>query len=215
MRGIFAALLTVGVACAAPRPDIAKRYTLDSARTVVTFEVRTFGIFKQRGVFGGSSGRVSLDPEISEGSFDVVIDARSIRASSKARLRIMRGTDFLNVEQFPEIHYQAAHVIFRDGQPVRVEGALTLLGVTRPVPLNISGYRCTPSTEADKERCMMDATGVFKRSEFGMTSSMALAGDRVMLGIHAEASADPSAAISLIPFKIMTSYASKQVELGH
>ena len=216
MKGIFAVLWVVGATCAASaadalpggftqeprsccaqeprlglRGDKAKRYTIDSARTVVTFEVRSFGIFKQRGRFGMSSGSVSLDPEAGEGTFDVVIDARSIQAGSEAKLRIMRGADFLNVEKFPKIAYRSEQVIFNDGEPTRVEGELTLLGITRPVPLSVSGFRCTPPTAPDLRQCAMDATATFKRSEFGMTGSMRLAGDRIRLAIHAEATADP------------------------
>ena len=216
MREIFAALLAIGPTCALlapanaipgakqgpesscadeqksrPRRDIAERYTIDSARTVVTFEVRSFGIFRQRGRFGTSIGSVSLDPQAGEGTFDVVIDARTIRAGSDATLRIMRGAGFLNVEKFPEIFYKARHVIFNGGEPIRVEGELTLLGVTHPVPLRVSGYHCTQPADADLRWCMMDATAIFKRSEFGMTGSMPLAGDRVRLAIHAEATADP------------------------
>jgi polyisoprenoid-binding protein YceI len=215
VREISAALLVMGPTCAAlsaadvlpdvtqearsccagelkspPRGNRARRYTIDSARTVVTFEVRSFGIFKQRGWFGMSFGSVSLAPEAGEGTFDVVIDARSIQAGSEARLRIMRGAEFLNVEKFRTIAYKSAHVIFNDGKPIRVEGELTLLGITRPVPLNVSGFRCTPPADADLPRCMMDATAIFKRSEFGMAGSMALAGDRIRLAIHAEATAD-------------------------
>lgn len=133
-----------------------------------------------------------MDPEAGVGTFDVVIDARSIQAGSEARLRIMRGADFLNVERFPKISYKSEHVIFGDGEPARVEGELTLLGITRPVPLTVSGFRCTPPADADLRRCMMDATAIFKRSEFGMTGSMPLVGDRIRLAIHAEATEDLS-----------------------
>jgi hypothetical protein len=39
---------------------------------------------------------------------------------------------------------------------------------------------------------MMDATAIFKRSLFGMTGSTPLAGDKVRLAIHAEATTDSS-----------------------
>jgi hypothetical protein len=43
---------------------------------------------------------------------------------------------------------------------------------------------------------MMDASAMFGRSDFGMTGSMPLAGNRVRLAIHAEATADGSMRIS-------------------
>jgi polyisoprenoid-binding protein YceI len=175
-----------------PLPDTAERYAIDSARTVVSFEVRSFGALKQRGWFARSIGSVSLDPRADEGMFDVVIDARSIRAGNDAEVRIMRGAGFLNVEKFPEISYKAQHVMFFDGGPIRVEGELTLLGVSHSVPLKVNGYHCADSTDRTPRRCMMDATGMFKRSWFGMTSSAPFAGDKVRLVIHAEATAAPN-----------------------
>jgi hypothetical protein len=43
---------------------------------------------------------------------------------------------------------------------------------------------------------MMDATAIIRRSEFGITGSMPLAGDKVRLAIHAEATADAIPAAS-------------------
>ena len=97
-----------------PQGALAQRYTIDSARTVVSFEVRSFGIFRQRGWFAGAAGTVTLDPQADTGAFDVLVDARTIRASSDARLRIIRGSDFLNVDDFPAISYKARHVAFRE-----------------------------------------------------------------------------------------------------
>ena len=175
-----------------PHRDSAQRYTIDSARTVVSFEVRSLGIFRQRGWFGASYGHVTLDPHAAEGTFDVVIDATTIQASSDARLRIIRGSGFLNVKQFPEIAYRAEHLAFNNGKPIRVDGELTLLGVTHPVPLKVSAYQCTSPNYEPLRRCTMDASAMFRRSDFGMTGSMPLAGDRIGLAIHAEATADGS-----------------------
>jgi polyisoprenoid-binding protein YceI len=173
-----------------PRRNTAERYTIDPARTMVSFEVRSFGVLRHRGRFRKSSGSVSLDPKADAGTFDVLIDARSIQAGNDAELKIMRGAGFLNVEKFPEISYKAEHVSFYDGDPIRVDGELTLLGVTHPVPLRVTAYRCTEPVDLALRRCMMDASAIFKRSEFGITGSMPLAGDKVRLAIHAEATAD-------------------------
>ena len=183
--------LTVAASADEPTPqplaDTAQRYIVDASRTQVSFEVRSLGIFKQRGWFGRSSGVVTLDPQASRGTFDVVIDATTVQASSAARLRIIRGAGFLNVEQFRAISYKSEQVAFSDGKPSRVDGELTLLGVTHPVPLRVSAYQCAASVEGRPQRCTMDASAVFRRSDFGMTGSTPLAGDRIRLTIHAEA----------------------------
>ena len=190
-RIIYPAVALMAVSLLPNVSEAAERYTIDSARTIVSFEVRSLGVFRQHGWFGTAFGSVSLDPRAGEGRFEVVIDARSIQAGNDAVLRVMRGPGFLDIEKFPEIAYKAAHMIFSDDQPIRIEGELTLLGATHPVPLRVSGYHCSPATGWNLRRCMMDATAIFKRSEFGMTGSLPFAGDRVRLAIHAETTADP------------------------
>jgi polyisoprenoid-binding protein YceI len=195
LRGCFIAVTAASLTTVADEPeqrmrrDAAQAYSIDSARTVVSFEVRSLGTFRQRGWFGSSSGHVTLDPQNGAGTFDVIVDATTVQASSDARLRIIRGASFLNVERFPRIAYEAEHVTFSDGKPIRVDGTLTLLGVTHPVPLKVSGYQCTAPADGNQQRCTMDASAMFTRSEFGMTGSMLLAGDKVRLVIHAEATA--------------------------
>jgi polyisoprenoid-binding protein YceI len=173
------------------RRDFTDRYAIDSSATVVGFEVRSLGIFRQYGRFGASFGSVSLDPQAAAGTLDVVVDARTVQADSDAMLRIMRGARFLNVEKFPEISFKAEQLNFGDGKPIRVEGQLTLLGATHPVPLKVTNYHCAPPADGAVRRCMLDATAIFKRSEFGMTGSMALAGNKIRLSIHAEATRCP------------------------
>jgi YceI-like protein len=108
----------------------------------------------------------------------------------------MRGAGFLDVEKFPEIAYKSEHVSFYDGEPIRVDGELTLVGVTCPVPLRVYSHHCTDPVDLELQRCMMDATAIFRRSEFRITGSMPLAGDKVRLAIHVEATADAIPAAS-------------------
>lgn len=179
--------------CAAvPLPCVttaATDYTIDSAHTVVSFELRTFGIYRQRGRFGTTRGSVSLDPQSDSGRFEIVIDARSVQASSDAIVRIMRSEGLLNVEQYPTIAYSAARVMFFNDQPVRIDGELTLLGITRSVPLMVTGYRCA-GTRYSSQHCRVNAAAVFKRSEFGMIGYRAFASDKVKLAVEAEAVSD-------------------------
>jgi hypothetical protein len=70
------------------------------------------------------------------------------------------------------------------GRPERIDGQLTLLGVTRPVSLTIVDYSCPDARAREQQRCKLDATAMFKRSDFGMTGYMAIISDEVNLAIH-------------------------------
>ena len=150
----------------------------------MSFEVKRLGISRQSGEFSSVVGTVALDAEAGEGAIQITVDTRSIHASSETAENFLRGPNVLNVEQYGQIAYKAEHVVFIDGKPGRIEGTLTLLGVTRPVSLTVVGYACPHSSATSQQRCTLDATAFFKRSDFGMTRYLAIVSDEVKLDIH-------------------------------
>lgn len=164
----------------------AVEYRIDPAQTVVSFEVRYLGIARERGEFNGASGTVALDAWAGKGRIDIVIDARSLRAGNDAKERFLRGRGLFNVEQFPEIVYRAERMVFAAGEPQRIEGELTLLGVKRSVPLTVTRYDCALEGFPSRQRCTMAATATFRRSAFGMTGYSAFTSDEVKLAIQAQ-----------------------------
>lgn len=160
----------------------ATEFTLDPSRTLVSFEMRSMGI-TQRGEFHRAAGTVVLDSTEERGEIDIVIDARSLKAGSEATAKFVRGPSMLNTAVHPEIAYRAQRIVFSEGRPTRIEGELTLLGVTRSVALDVSSYDCTGQGD---QRCAIAASTNVKRSAFGMTRYMMFASDDVKLAIQAE-----------------------------
>jgi polyisoprenoid-binding protein YceI len=174
----LAGLLALG-ALLLHTPSGATEYTIDPSRTLVSFEMRSMGT-TQRGEFQRTAGTVTLDSEQERGELAIVIDARSLKAASEVTAKFVRGPSMLNTAEHPEIEYHAQRIVFAGGRPARIEGELTLLGVTRTVPLDVSRYDCID------ERCAIVATASVKRSAFGMTRYMMFASDEVKLAIQAE-----------------------------
>ncbi len=178
---VFKQAICLGAAITAIIPvgahSTERAYTIEPTRTVVTFEVTNLGIAKRRGVFGGVSGTVVLDNQAGNGSVDIVVNARSVRAGDAATQTFVRGKSFLNVEHYSEISYKATRVIFLGGKPSRIDGELTLLGVTKAVSLTVSDYECA-------DACTLDAATTFRRSEFGMNHYLTFVSDDVTLTIH-------------------------------
>jgi polyisoprenoid-binding protein YceI len=167
-----------------PGQSASRDYAIEPAHTVVSFEVSNLGIVKRRGVFDDVTGTVSLDPQGGNGSVDIIVNARSIHAGDAATQAFVRGESFLNVEQYSEIVYRAERVVFADGKPSRIEGKLTLLGVTKDVSLAVSNYKCGDEQPSKDALCVIDADTSFQRSEFGMNRYLALVSDKVRLAIH-------------------------------
>jgi len=188
------AVLVAGALAVSPVPAAAHEYTIDPARTTVSFEVRSLGFNTQRGTFNGAVGTVALDAQSGNGRLEIAIDAHSIDGGNTATDRFLRGGQMLNAEQFPQILYRAERVVFSDGAPGRIDGELTLRGVTRSVPLTVTNYRCDNGPDGTRQRCSLNATATFKRSQFGMTRYRAFASEDVALDIRTEGiSSAPSA----------------------
>ena len=140
-----------------------------------------------RGKFRRTQGRVLLDPDGPGSRIEVSVDAASGDTGHDGLNQKLLGSPFFNAAQFPEIHFVSTDVTFKDGKPIAANGNLTLLGVTRPVTLEIRDFACTRQFLTLRPLCGADVHASIKRSDFGMTYGIPLIGDEVKLAIEVEA----------------------------
>ena len=162
----------------------AHAYTIEPARTIVSFEVSNLGAITRRGIFNEVTGKVWLDPQAGSGSMEIVVNARSIHTDDMATQAFVQGKSFLDVQQHSEISYSADRIVFADGKPSRIEGRLTILGISKDVSLLVSAYECAEEGNSEGSRCLLEAATTFRRSEFGMNRYLAFVSDNVRLTIH-------------------------------
>lgn len=168
----------------------AETYTIDGRHTCPVFEVDHYGFTVQRGRFSKTSGKLELDRGRKEGSVDVTIDAASIDMGLEEWNKHMRGERFFNVERFPTLHFVAPRFHVESGQAGRVEGELTLLGVTRPVTLEMTRVKCAKHPVLPRELCGANLETTLRRSDFGMTYGVPGIGDEIKIMIAVEAIKD-------------------------
>ncbi len=178
---LFAAAALCGPALAADS------YTLDAAHTRPLFEVRHLGLSIQHGRFNKATGSIVLDRATKKGSVDISIDAASIDMGSDKWEQHLKSEDFFSVTKYPSISFKSDRLGFEGDALAAVDGQLTMLGVTRPVRLAISHFRCAPDPFSKREACGADATATIKRSEFGMKYAIPAVADEVLLRIPVEA----------------------------
>jgi len=165
-------------------------YVIDGTHTVPMFEVRHQGMSLQRGYFTNTMGKVTLDRAAKSGTIDVEIGTGSVIAAIASRVvnDVLKGVGYFDADQFPTMHYVARRIEFDGDVPVRADGELTLLGVTRPVPLAISDFHCGEQYLTRRPMCAAQATATILRSDFGMTGGLPNAvGDEVRIVIPVEA----------------------------
>ncbi len=163
----LAVLLLAPVLAAGAAPAT---YEIDPAHTFPSFEADHMGISVWRGKFNRSRGTMQLDKAAGTGSVDVTIDIDSVDFGLDAMREPALAADFFDAAKHPVASYRGTLVDFRDGVPTRVDGDLTLRGVTRPLDLTINSFRCVPHPMHKRELCGADAVATFDRSEFGLTA---------------------------------------------
>lgn len=180
----IATLMACLTAASAPAAD---SFNLDARHTYPIFEVNHMGFSQQRGRFNKTEGKVVLDAKAGSGKIDIRVDAASIDMGLDDWDKHMKGEDFFNVEKFPTMTFAADTVGFQNGIPVSAEGALTLLGVGKPVKLAIANYRCGIHLMNRKTVCGAEVSATIRRSEWGMTKYIPVVGDEVRIVIPVEA----------------------------
>ena len=178
-RGLpLALLLSI---CALPAASTT--YRIEPAETTAAFEVRFLGLFPLRGDFRRTAGTLVFDPRTRRGSIEVSIDTTTLEASVRKAESSARSADFFHVDKFASIDFKSSRFVFDDSRLRGIEGMLTLVGVTRPVVLQVSNVQCEPAAERERAHCRAVAELVVKRSAFGMTSWSHSVSDEVTIRI--------------------------------
>jgi polyisoprenoid-binding protein YceI len=166
-------ILVAALLAAAAIPVAAQEvYVLEPVHSQPSFETRHIGFSSQRGSFGKASGKITLDRAAKKGAMDITIDATSIRTFDPRLDAIVKGERFFNVEKFPTLTFKSSDVKFDGDRVVGVNGELTMLGVTKPVSLQVADFKCGEQPFNKKPMCGADASATIKRSDWGMTDCL-------------------------------------------
>lgn len=168
-------------------------YTLDPYHTYPHFAVDHFGVSQMWGRFDRSSGKFTIDRAAKKGALEITVETASLTtgdndkgARPRSRDEHLRSADFFNVAEFPRMSFKGSDVTFSGDGPAEVKGELTLLGVTRPLTLKIERWACRDHPFSKKPMCGGNASGVLKRTDFGMKYAVPAVGDEVRLYVEFE-----------------------------
>jgi len=183
VRAFLAAIL-LGTAAASAGADT---YAVDPRHTFPSFEVSHLGLSTQRGRFNRTEGEISLDLAARRGWVQIQIDPDSVDTGDAQLEAILRSETFFDTATHRYIYFRSTGLEFTGDRLSRVQGELTLLGVARPISLEVASFHCGPHPISKKEVCGADVTATLKRSDFGMTRHIPAVGDEVKLLIQVEA----------------------------
>lgn len=164
----------------------ADEFTLDPTHTYPNFSISHLGFSVMHGRFNESSGTVVMDRDGGASSVKVTVKTASIDTGMDKRDDHLRKPEFLDVAKFPEMMFESTKVSFTGKDTAKVEGKLTLHGVTKPLTLDVTKIVCNVHPMKKNYVCGFDAKASLKRSDFGVAGYLPAIGDEVEIRISAE-----------------------------
>ncbi len=161
----------------------AATYLLQPNNSNVRFEIDHFNTSTNSGGFYNVTGQLQYDPKAKTGSVSLVIPINSLNTGNKAFDVTLTGADFFDVEKFPVANFESTKWHFANDKAgsdvAKVDGNLTMHGITNPITLTATKFNCYFSFIAKKPVCGGDFTTTIDRKKWDM-------GKYTLLGITEE-----------------------------
>ena len=143
-------------------------YTADPVHSSFAFAVRYQGV----SLFKGTLGEV--DAKLVDGRLEgaAKVESISIRTPEQFRAHVLGG-EFFDAANHPEVTFTSQDVELDEDGTAKVEGELTIKGITRPV--TAAGTWVAPEADAfGSTRGHLNLEAVVDRTEYDMNWNMAL-----------------------------------------
>jgi polyisoprenoid-binding protein YceI len=190
-----AALIATAPVCAWGQP---KTFKIDPYHTSLAFMINHLGYSSIIGLFREFDGELVLDEKNpAEAKVKLTIKTESIdtrdnkRADgARSRDEHLRSPDFFNVKEFATMTFESTKVETTDGKSGKLHGNLTMLGVSKPVTLDVTFNKIAPHPLPQYNKVLttgFSLRGKINRSDWGMKFATPALGDEVTLMLEVEA----------------------------
>lgn len=178
---VFASMFA-SAAWAAPQT-----YVIDGSHTFPSFSYNHMGLSKQISKFNNTTGTVTFDKQAKTGQVEILIDMTSVDTGFPTFNEHIQAEDFLDTKQFPTATFKSTKVIFNGDTPSKIEGNLTIKGVTKPVVLDVTSFANMMHPMLQKDAIGANAHTTIKRSDFNAGKYAPAVGDDVRIDVSLEA----------------------------
>lgn len=148
-----------------PEPGV---WTIDPAHSAINVTARHLGIASVRGRFTDWGGKIQVARPVERSTVTATIQAASVDTGNKMRDDHLRSADFLGVDQHPHIEYRGTGIVALGGEKWRLDGELSLNGITRTVPMELSYLGVGPDPWGGV-RAGFHAQTDLRQEDFGIT----------------------------------------------
>jgi polyisoprenoid-binding protein YceI len=181
---ILAALVAASCCVSANAADT---YKIDPNHTAAIFAFQHFGFSTFRGKIPAQSGAITIDPAAKTGSAEVVFDIKAIATGVPKFDAHLKSEDFFEADKYPTATFKATNFTFDGDAPSTITGDLTIKGITKPVTLKVTSFKCADHPMMKVPACGANATAKIKRTDFDVGLYAPNVSDEIELDIEVEA----------------------------
>jgi polyisoprenoid-binding protein YceI len=163
-------------------------WSLDKAHAKLGFTITHLMVSDVEGWFKTFDATVtSSKDDFSDAVAEMTADASSINTDNEQRDKHLKSSDFFDVAKYPVITFKSKTFKKAGDKNYKVTGDLTMHGITKTVELD-AVCRTGKNPMSNQAVAGFKITGVIKRSDFGIGSSMtsAILSDEVSIVANAE-----------------------------
>jgi polyisoprenoid-binding protein YceI len=158
-------------------------WNIDPVHSHAQFKVKHMMISNVKGEFTAVSGKLELNSaDITKSRVEASVDATTINTREAQRDAHLKSADFLDVEKFPVLTFKSTRISKAGAEEIKVDGDLTLHGVTRNVSFEVEGPTPTMKDPWGNTRIGLSATTRINRKDFGLTWNSALETGGLLVG---------------------------------
>ena len=162
--------------------EVAGAWTVDGSHSLAEFRVKYMMIVNVKGRFDELEGTVDLKDPVEDSTIDVSFNTSSISTNDETRDGHLRSPDFFDVETHPVMTFHGTGIERTSGTAGKVNGDLTIRGVTRPVELDVEFNDWTPKDLWGKQRLSFSGRATINRSDWDLTWNKAIETGGVLVG---------------------------------
>ena len=134
IKRLQALVLTFALLLAGGSTALADEYKVDPAHSNLSFSIGHMGLTEIDGRFGEFEGTIEWSPQDPNNtSVSFTVQAKSIDTGVKQRDDHLRTADFFDVEKYSTLTFKSKRVTHLGEGRYKVEGDLTIHGVTRDI----------------------------------------------------------------------------------
>jgi len=161
----------------------AQAFKVDSVHSNASFRVKHLNTSYAYGRFNDIAGTFTLDGDNS--TITIMVDTKSVDTKNEKRDNHLRGPDFFNVKQFPEMSFKSTKAK-ADGDKIEFTGDFSLHGVTKSITVVLAKTGEGPGMAPGSTVAGLEGSFTIKRSDYGMTNMVGPIGDEVTITVAFE-----------------------------